>query len=143
MPRDSITTNKSSTTTRCHNPGHPAPKQKKKHSLRSHYQRADDVWKKDVWGAFPDIFRTAISLGNEGKDGKNLSSQTWPGSPRRPSPRHPRPPDTKVLKMRKLLNHVFLKALHFQFANHESCNCICRNLLQIPERIYSCNCTDA
>ena len=24
--------------------------------------------------------------------GKNLSSQTWPGSPRRPSPRHPRPP---------------------------------------------------
>ena len=27
------------------------------------------------------------------KDGKNLSSQTWPGSPRRPSPRHPGPPD--------------------------------------------------
>ena len=27
----------------------------------------------------------------ERKDGKNLNSQTWPGSPRRPSSRHPRP----------------------------------------------------
>ena len=42
-------------------------------------------------GVLPDIFRTAISLGNEGKDSKNLNSQTWPGTPRRPSPRHPRP----------------------------------------------------
>ena len=34
-----------------------------------------------------------FSLGNEGKDGKNLNSQTWPGTPRRPAPRHPRPPN--------------------------------------------------
>ena len=45
-------------------------------------------------GVFPDIFWIANKLGNEGKDGKNLNSQTWPGSPRRPSPRHPQPPDT-------------------------------------------------
>ena len=34
-------------------------------------------------------------LGNEGKGGKNLSSQTWPGSSRRrrSSPRYPRPPE--------------------------------------------------
>ena len=31
---------------------------------------------------------------------KNLSSQTWPGSPRRPSPRHPRPPDFSVLSFK-------------------------------------------
>ena len=34
-----------------------------------------------------------FSLGNEGKDSNNLNSQTWPGSPRRPSSRHPLPPD--------------------------------------------------
>ena len=39
-----------------------------------------------------------FSLGNEGKDGKNLSSQTWPGTPRRPSSRHPRPPESKFRK---------------------------------------------
>ena len=33
-----------------------------------------------------------FSLGNEGKDGKDLRSQTRRGSPRRPAPRHPRPP---------------------------------------------------
>ena len=32
-------------------------------------------------GVFPDIFDLRFSLGNEGKEGKNLSSQTWPGSP--------------------------------------------------------------
>ena len=42
------------------------------------------------------VFELRFSLANEGKDGKNLSSQTWPRSPRRPSPRHPRPPDTNV-----------------------------------------------
>ena len=42
-------------------------------------------------GVLPDIFRIAIFLGNEGKDGKNRNSQTWPGTPRRPSSRHPRP----------------------------------------------------
>ena len=30
---------------------------------------------------FPDSFRTVTSLRNHGKDGKNLHSQTWPGSP--------------------------------------------------------------
>ena len=34
------------------------------------------------------FLKLRFSLGNEGKDGKNLNSQTWPGSPRRPSPRH-------------------------------------------------------
>ena len=59
-------------------------------------QKAADVWKKDVWDfqAFSQTFlEVRFSLGNEGKDGKNLNSQTWPGTPRRPSPRHPRPPD--------------------------------------------------
>ena len=59
-------------------------------------QKAADVWKKDVWD-FQAFSQTSLelrfSLGNEGKDGKNLNSQTWPGTPRRPSPRHPRPPE--------------------------------------------------
>ena len=42
-----------------------------------------------------------FSLGNEGKDGKNLNSQTWPGSPRRPSPRHLRPPDSEFFGCQK------------------------------------------
>ena len=65
-------------------------------------QKAADVWKKDVWGfqAFSQtFFELQFSLGNEGKKGKNLSSQTWPGSPRRPSPRHPRPPDCQFPAM--------------------------------------------
>ena len=56
-------------------------------------QKAADVWKKDVWDfqVFSQtFFELRFSLGNEGKDGKNLNSQTWPGTPRRPSPRHPR-----------------------------------------------------
>ena len=44
-------------------------------------------------GVFPDILELRFSLGNEGNDDKNLNSQTWPGTPRRPSPRHPRPPE--------------------------------------------------
>ena len=62
-------------------------------------QKAADVWKKDVWDfqAFSQIiFEVWFSPGNEGKDGKNLTSQTCPGSPRRPSPRHPRPPDWRL-----------------------------------------------
>ena len=62
-------------------------------------QKAADVWKKDVWEfqAFSQtIFELRFSLGNEGKDGKNLNSQTWPGTPRRPSPRHPRPLNMEV-----------------------------------------------
>ena len=44
--------------------------------------------------AFSQTFlELQFSLGNEGNDGKNLNSQTWPGTPRRPSSRHPRPPD--------------------------------------------------
>ena len=34
----------------------------------------------------PDISELRFSLGNEGEEGKNLSSQTWPGSPRRSPP---------------------------------------------------------
>ena len=64
--------------------------------IRPQYQKAADVCKKEVWDfqVFTQtFFELRLSLGNEGKDGKNLNSQTWPGSPRRPSPRHPRPPD--------------------------------------------------
>ena len=39
------------------------------------------------------FFEPRSSLEYERKEGKNLNSQTWPGTPRRPSPRHPRPPD--------------------------------------------------
>ena len=58
-------------------------------------QKSADVWKKDVWdfqGSSQTFSELEFSLGNEGKEGRNLNSQTWPGSPRRPSPRHPRPP---------------------------------------------------
>ena len=59
-------------------------------------QKTADVWKKDVWD-FQAFSQTLIELrfamGNEGKHGKKLNSQTWPGTPRRPSPRHPRPPE--------------------------------------------------
>ena len=67
-----------------------------KNPVRDKVQKAADVWKKDVWNfqAFSQAwFEVRIFLGNEGKDGKNLSSQTWPASPRHPSPRHPRPPE--------------------------------------------------
>ena len=60
------------------------------------FQKAADVWKKDVWDfhAFSQTFlELRFSLENEGKDRKNLNSQTWPGTPRRPSHRHPRPPE--------------------------------------------------
>ena len=52
-------------------------------------QNAADTWKKDVWDfqVFSQtFFELRFSLENEGKDGKNLNSQTWPGTPRRPSP---------------------------------------------------------
>ena len=61
------------------------------------FQKAADVWKKDVWEfqAFSQTFLgLRFFLGNEGKNGKNLNSQNWPGTPRRPSPRHPRPPES-------------------------------------------------
>ena len=54
--------------------------------------------KKDVWdfqAASQTFIELRFSLGNEGKDSKNLNSQIWPGTPRRPAPRHPRPPDLK------------------------------------------------
>ena len=57
-------------------------------------RKTADVWKKDVWDihALSQMFRELrFFLGNEGNDGKNLSSQTWPGSPTRPPCRHPRP----------------------------------------------------
>ena len=69
-------------------------------ALANYPQQTADVWKKDVWDfqAFSQTFlELRFSLGNEGKDGKNLNSQTWPGTPRRHSARHPRPPDTLQL----------------------------------------------
>ena len=76
------------------------------------YQKAADVWKKDVW-EFQAVSQTFLelrfSLGNEGKGGKNLNSQTWPGTPRRPSPRHPRPPEL-TLSCHILLLHTPLRA---------------------------------
>ena len=59
-------------------------------------QKAADVCKTDVWDfqVFSQTFlELRFSLENKGKDSKNRNSQTWPGTPRRPSPRHPRPSD--------------------------------------------------
>ena len=59
-------------------------------------QKATDVWKKDVWdfqALSQTFFELQFNLGSEGKDGNHRSSQTWPGTPRRPSPRHPQPPE--------------------------------------------------
>ena len=47
------------------------------------YQKPADVWKTDVWEfqAFSQTFlQLRFSLGNQGKDSKNLNSQTWPGT---------------------------------------------------------------
>ena len=71
------------------------PRLLQKNSLKP-FQKAADVWKKDVWDfqwLSQTFFELRFSLGKAGKDSKNLSSQTWPGSPRRLSPRHSRPPD--------------------------------------------------
>ena len=41
--------------------------------------------RRDVWDfqAFSQTFlELRFSLGNEGEDGKNMNSQTWPGTPR-------------------------------------------------------------
>ena len=68
-------------------------------SLGPYDQKAADVWQKFVWDfqAFSQTFlELRFSLGNEEKDGKNLNSQTWPGTPRCPSPRHARPPDRRA-----------------------------------------------
>ena len=64
-------------------------------------QKTANVWKKDVWDfeVFSQTFlELRFSLGNEGEDGERLNSQTWPGTPRRPSSRHPRPPDKSVVE---------------------------------------------
>ena len=75
----------------------PHPRKNCKHpGLQEPGQKAADVWRKDVWDlqAFSQTFlELRFSLGNEGKDGKNLNSQTWLGTPRPPPPRHPRPPE--------------------------------------------------
>ena len=51
----------------------------------------EDVW--DFQAFSQTVFELRFPLGNEGKEGKNLSSQTWPGSSRHSAPRHLRPPD--------------------------------------------------
>ena len=38
------------------------------------------VWDFQVFSQ--TFFELRFSLGNEGQDGKNLNSQTWPGTPR-------------------------------------------------------------
>ena len=69
-------------------------------------------------GVFPDIFKLRFSLRNKGKSGKNLSSPTWPGSPRRPSPRHPRPPDIGFPRRQGLhLGPLCSKQGRFAFAH--------------------------
>ena len=71
-------------------------------------RKAADVRKKDVWDfqAFSQtLLELRFSFGNEGKDGKNLNSQTWPETPKLPSPRHPRPPD---MGSRNIKSHCFL-----------------------------------
>ena len=75
-------------------------------AIRTKHQKTADVWKKDVWD-FQTFSHTSLelrfSLGNEGKDGMNLNSQTWPGTPRRPSPRHLRPPESRLSSPRPRL----------------------------------------
>ena len=93
-------------------------------------QKAADVRKKDVWdfqALSQTCFELRFSLGNEGKDGKNLNSQTWPGSPRRPSPRHPRPPDRGPLKAGQECIKSIRICLHWPSFNLLSCTS--RNLL--------------
>ena len=75
-----------------------------KQLVQAFIQKTADVWKKDVWDfeAFSQIFlELRFSLEYEGKDGENLNSQTWPGTPRRPSSRHPQLPDSCAFMTRK------------------------------------------
>ena len=48
--------------------------------------QAPNVW--NLQALSQTFVEQQFSQGNEGKDSDNLSSQTWPGSSRRPSPRH-------------------------------------------------------
>ena len=79
-------------------------------------QKAADVWKKDVWDiqalsqTFPDL---RFFLGNEGKDGQNLSSQTWSGSRRRPPCRHPRPSKWRIDTLRPEFCSYLFAALQY------------------------------
>ena len=43
------------------------------------------------------ICERRFSPGNKGKEGRNLSSQTWPENPNRSPPRHPQPHDKTLL----------------------------------------------
>ena len=74
------------------------------------FQKAANVWKKNVWD-FRAFSQTSLEqqffLRNEGKDRKNLNSQTLLGTPRRPSPRHPRPPDGLNRSRFKLFRRTF------------------------------------
>ena len=59
--------------------------------------------------AFSQTFRELrFALGNQGKDGKNLDSQSWPGTPRRPSPRHPRPPEPRSFYSQESFREITL-----------------------------------
>ena len=88
--------------------------------------KAADVWKTDVWDfqAFSQTFlRLRFFLGNKGKDSKNLNSQTWPGTPRRPSPRHPRPSDLWHFLKGSLLQNGFCAS----FSDLEAQSCSPKN----------------
>ena len=56
------------------------------------------------WASSQTFLELRFPLGNLGKDGKNLISQTWPGTPRRPSPRHPRPPDPETIRANQVIH---------------------------------------
>ena len=93
--------------------------------IRALCQKAANVWKKDVWDfqAFSQTFlELRFSLGNEGNDGKNLNSQTWPGTPRRPSPRHLRPPNSDCVDVGADFDAELLKEFFGQGARRESNN---------------------
>ena len=71
----------------------PLKQARNKNAIEALTQKAADLRKKDVWvlQAFSQTFlELRVWLGNEGKASKNLNSQTWPGTPKRPSHRRGR-----------------------------------------------------
>ena len=47
------------------------------------------------------LLNCVFFVGNEREDCKNLNSQTWPGTHRRPSSRHPWPPENGPPQFRR------------------------------------------
>ena len=63
---------------------------------RAHNQKAADVWKKDVW-EFQASGSSCLFPYFLGKIAVQEMSGKTPGSPRHPSSRHPRTPNTRVI----------------------------------------------